>query len=138
MESISPTLKLAMTIRQGLECGESIRSAVRTYLIKNQDDVSRELSRWLAQQENRKTEDNSRSPQRRALFDLIFRGLQGDPILPQLILLEEELNEGARAELEMFSAALPLKALIPLLLLQFPALLILLFGPLLRQMLESF
>jgi len=138
MEGISPTLKLAMAVRQSLECGESVRNAVREYLMKNQDNAGRELSAWLAWQGGDQNQRTVRSPQRKVLFDLISRGLGGESILSQLAQLEEELSESAKIELERFSAALPLKALIPLLLLQFPALLILLFGPLLRQMLESF
>lgn len=142
MEGISPNLKLIMSLRQGLESGDSTRTAVRAYLAKNHDEASRELSIWLAQIENPQKSspfhENKSINRREDLFQLIFRGLQGQSILPQLVLMEEESCESAKIEIEVFSAALPIKALFPLLLLQFPALLLLLFGPLLRQMLASF
>lgn len=142
MEGLSPNLKLVMALRQGLESGDSVRSAVRSYLSKNQDETSRELSLWLAQIENPQKNSpgllQSIQGIQHDLFQLIFRGLRGESILPQLVLMEEEACEAAKIEIEAFSATLPIKALIPLLLLQFPALLLLLFGPLLRQMLASF
>lgn len=142
MEVLSPHLKLVMSLRQSLESGDSVRSAIRDYLSKNSDEVAKNMSVWLAQIEHSQNSfmksDQSSNGIREDIFQLIFRGLQGQSILPQLILLEEELCEAAKLEIEALSTILPLKALIPLLLFQFPALLLLLFGPLLRQMLSSF
>lgn len=144
MEGISPNLKLIMSIRQSLESGDSVRSAIRVYLSKNNDEASYDMSIWLAQIESAQRSNQTNKSEkvvnrtRQDVFQLIFRGLQGQSILPQLILMEEESCEAAKLEIEALSAILPLKALIPLLILQFPALLLLLFGPLLRQMLASF
>ena len=73
----------------------------------------------------------------RALWDLVDRGLAGEPISSALLALHDEVARAARAELELHVATLPFKMLIPLLLFQFPAHLLLLLGPMLRDLTRS-
>lgn len=143
MEGLSPHLKIVMMLRMSLESGESLRTGIKFYLETIQDDVSRDLSRWIVfiekpQQVSGSISEVSLTPTRKLIFELIRRGLQGEMILQTLIQLEDELCELNKIELERFAASLPMKILMPLLIFQFPALLILLFGPLLRQMFQSF
>jgi hypothetical protein len=77
------------------------------------------------------------SPQRRALVDLIATALSGQPILAHLEELKLELVNAIDLEIRGHIELLPIKMLIPLLMLQFPAFLILLFGPLLGRLLQE-
>jgi hypothetical protein len=68
------------------------------------------------------------------LREYISRGLRGEPILTALKEYQLELIAQIDFEIDRQSALLPIKALVPLLLFQFPALLILAFGPLLERL----
>jgi hypothetical protein len=78
-----------------------------------------------------------RSPQRRALVDLIATALSGQPILTHLEELKLELVNAIDLEIRGHIELLPIKMLVPLLLLQFPAFLVLLFGPLLSRLIQE-
>lgn len=58
----------------------------------------------------------------------------GQPVLDHLAALEDEITKAADAELDIHISTLPFKMLIPLLLFQFPAYLVLLLGPALREL----
>lgn len=142
MESISPSLKLALSLRFSIESGESVRQGIKTYLAYTDDEMSRIVAIWLSKKEQGQQATELavklKSPFRRTLLDCLERGLRGESILAQLSLLETEIIEANNDELERFTSLLPLKALVPLLLLQFPALFLLFLGPLLSQLTQSF
>lgn len=134
MDGLNPCLVLIGDVRRALESGESVRSALRLHGSSG-GELAGSCSRWLLLRE--KGGDTAlvlkelRSSQRRALFRLLERGLRGEPIAGPLKDLEREVLEACRADMERHLALLPFKLMFPLLLLIFPALLILLFGPLL-------
>jgi hypothetical protein len=140
MEGISPSLKLALSLKYSLESGDSVRIAVREYLKKNSDELSLIVAAWMARKEQgRGVEEIYRikNPYRRALLDCIEQGFRGEGILPTLKGLESEIIDACNEEIDRFASLLPLKALAPLLLLQFPALFLLFFAPLLSQLTHS-
>lgn len=132
---IPPLLAAARELRWQIGAGRSMREAFRRYLESAQDEVAADLrERWtLATSGGTMTSKPMRSPYRRALWDLVQRGSAGQPVLEPLAALEEEIEAAAQAELDLHLATLPFKVMLPLLLLQFPAHLILLLGPMLRE-----
>ena len=141
MEGLAPLHRLCLQVQNSIECGEPIVLSLKK-AIPLVDQLTREqLVRVIFSYENegRPTVslDKSSSQLRRALFATICQGLCGEPILNRLQALEREIKSVSEDEIERFIAGLPLRALLPVLLLQFPAFLILLFGPLLQSLKEG-
>lgn len=133
METLTPPLLGATReLRWQLGAGRSMREALRRYLETAHDDVAAEL-RERSTRQGAGSIAVGGSPYRRALWDLIERGCAGQPVLEPLTALEEEIEAAALAELDAHVSSLPFKVLLPLLFLQFPAHLILLLGPMLRE-----
>ena len=139
METVTPPLLTAVqTLRLGIGGGRSARDVFRAYLDENNDALAaayREL--WLAAAANVPPERRPVGPRgvySRALWSLAQRGFAGEPIMNALTALEDEVARAARAELDVHVLNLPFKMLIPLLLVQFPAHMVLLLGPMLRDL----
>ena len=115
-----------------------MREAIRLYFDDASSPFSHRLREWWALKiQDRLPKNHAQvfsSHYQRAFVDLIQRGCAGQPTLDHLSALEDEIEKAAQAELELHIATLPFKVLIPLLLFQFPAFLILLLGPLLREL----
>ena len=73
-----------------------------------------------------------------SLFDLFRRGMSGEPIIPSLISLEEEMIQICHEDIETFATKLPFQLLMPIALFIFPALMLLVLGPMLSDILVSF
>ena len=134
---IPPTLEAIRHIRWQLMTGQSVRLAVSSYLQEANHELARQLRYLLARQAQMTLSPSDKvfaKPVHRSLWELIERGLQGQPIADSLACLEEEVESMALRDLEGHVATLPLKALIPLLGLQFPAFIILLLGPIFRDL----
>ena len=141
MENMNPVLHLIIQLRLGIERGESLRTILKKYLAQNSTALTPSLLDWLTRTEKGQTTrldlQNWQTPYRRATLSLLARGLRGEAILPGLNSLEGDIILACEEELEQRAALLPLKCLVPLLLFQFPALLILILGPLLSQLMNS-
>ena len=143
MDRVTPPLVGAIqSLRWMISAGRAPKDAVRTYLDENADELAhgyRELWVWRSRGLARPAAVPKvvRGVYRRTLWDLIERGLAGEPILNALAALEDEVDRAARAELDLHLAALPFKLLIPLLMFQFPAYLLLLLGPALNELTRS-
>jgi hypothetical protein len=142
MENLAPPLKLCLYLRFGLERGDSIRTCVKNYLKEINDDFSITVSHFsVCIDQDFSTQailNKEKSPYRRALMHLIFQAYQGKPVLQLLQQLETEVQRACDIEIERNLQLLPLKILMPLLFLQFPAFLLLLLGPLLRHIVSGF
>lgn len=142
MENLNPTLALLLALKFGLEKGLTPKLSAREFLKEPAGDLVNIVGQWMAVRDAGNNPEyllkQVKSPHRQALLRLMDRGFLGDTIYPTLVQLEIEVTEAAKAEMDAHISALPIKMLIPLLLLQFPAFLILLFGPLLADLLRSF
>jgi hypothetical protein len=142
MEGLAPPLELLIVVKSALECGESVRTGIKKFLTSNQSEFAQIVSRWLfAMDQNAKPQDivkSLSSSHRQALLRVLEQGLRGQTIMGLLVELEKEINDACAREIEQFIALLPIKLLVPLLLFQFPAYLILLLGPLIKQFLGAF
>ena len=141
MEDLTPPLLLMVReLRWRVASGLSMREAVRLHLESAPGQLADELREWwvLRARDRATTPPPSyRSHLRRAVIELIERGLAGQPTLEHLRALESEIENAAHDELSAHIAALPFRVLLPLLMFQFPAFLILLLGPLLRELGEK-
>ena len=104
-------------------------------------DFQHYVSLWAFRLENGTPKPDptyaQRYPHRRALLLLLEQGLQGQSILDKLIDLEREIEVACEIEVKEDLEILPLKLLFPLLVLQFPAFLLLLVGPLTQKFLNA-
>lgn len=143
VEGIAPTLKCLIEIQTSMQNGNSVRVAALDYLDKQEtrDDCAQDLRAFLFALEQGRDGQSvlsmMRSPQRRALFSVLACGFKGQAISQQLTELQAEIVSACEGELKHHLEVLPIKMLMPLLLLQFPAFLLLIFGPLLRHLLEE-
>ena len=142
MEGLAPPLELLLTVKSSLECGESVRSGILKYISLDKTDFAPIVSQWLfAMDQNGKHHDivnQLASQYRQAVLNVLESGLKGQSIMPILIELEKEIHDASQRELAQLIALLPIRLLVPLLLFQFPAYLILLLGPLIKNFLRVF
>ncbi len=143
MEGLTPPLKCLIHVQSALQNGESVRSSLTRYIhlgLAN-DDFGQCLRRFLFAWEQghdwRAQLKIVGSPQRRALLEILSAGLAGQSISAPLDSLKDEITSACDLEIKDHLEMLPLKMLAPLLLFQFPAFLLLLFGPLLRHLVEE-
>lgn len=142
MESVAPPLELLLSVKRTLEKGQPAKNGVHTYLKRHRGDFVLIVGQWLALlQQGKDTQpliSSLSSQHRQVLLQLLERGMKGEGIYNLLLTLEEEILEACHEELTNKLARLPFILLIPLLLFQFPAFLLLLFGPLLNNFFHSF
>ena len=144
MEGLAPSLKCLIELQSALRNGETVRTGVGLYVRKcsANEEYARQLQQLLFawDQEHsdwRASLHSIRGPHRRALAELLCAGLAGQSILNQLQELREEVIRASEHELKAFVDLLPIKMLVPLLLFQFPAFLLLLFGPMLVKFIQE-
>jgi hypothetical protein len=138
MENLAPPLKCLITVRTCIENGEGVASGVKRYLQCDADDFTPVVARWLFEIEQGVPASRPKlTPQRKILLDVLRAGIQGQPIHTRLGQLEEDFIQSCQDQISRELDVLPLKLLIPLLLFQFPAYLLLLFGPLMNQFVRS-
>lgn len=138
MEGLTPPLLVAVReVRWRIASGKSMKEALRLYL----EDAGSPFSQLLREWWTLKTQGRVGSigslfttHYQKAFILLVERGCNGEPTLEHLGALEDEIEKAANFELEMHIATLPFKVLIPLLAFQFPAYLLLLLGPMLREL----
>ncbi len=140
MEGVSPTLNLLLISKRYLSSQRSLRSGVLFFVNNESGSFSEEVGRWLALYEQGKRgvfrKDCELNVYRKQLLEVLEKGLEGYPILSVLEGLEEEIVGRSLDEVDEFAAKLPLKMLMPLLFFQFPAFMMLILGPILKQFLE--
>ncbi|MEQ1875003.1 MAG: hypothetical protein ABL958_00060 [Bdellovibrionia bacterium] len=139
MENLAPPLRCLITVRTSLENGEGTAVGVKKYLqAVPPDDFTPLVARWFFEIEQGLAPGKPRmTPQRKILLEVLRAGIQGQPIHARLVQLEEDFIQSCDDQLTRELDVLPLKTLIPLLLFQFPAYLLLMFGPLLDQFTRS-
>lgn len=140
MVSLAPPLQAVLEIRLYIESGKSVSQAIKSYVQSSlTDSFAKELGLWLFAEETGGFFDTQtlKSIYRKHLMDILKRGLKGEPILEILEDYEKDLIEICKEDLEKHLQKLPFITLIPLLLFEFPALLILLIGPLLLNLLSA-
>lgn len=141
MVHIAPPLQLISAVKRAIEAGQSARSGVLAYVYLDQSSFSKDVSKWLAHLDQgvstTRLLQKQSSQYRKSLLALLERGIRGESIYTFLCQLEQETIEACQDEINRKLSKLPFILLGPLLLLQFPAFLLLLFGPLLDNFFHS-
>ncbi len=140
MEDIAPVLRFVIEMESSLERGESVRTGIRFYLKHHRTNFSAPLFRILnSPQPALSPEERARlkSSYQIAALELIVYALEGKPVLSELRELKNEIVAASNRRIDQFVSVLPTKMMIPLLFLIFPALLLLLFGPLVQSLQEA-
>jgi hypothetical protein len=142
MENIAPPLELIIEVRFGLEKGQALKKTLQNYASdcfstdKESIKWRQFIQKWLLNLEfgQSTTEIKKKlNPVRQQIIEVLEMGLRGESIYPQICALEDELFEAAKFEIEEHTSVLAIKSLIPLLMFQFPAFLVLLMGPFVAQ-----
>jgi len=141
MENLAPPYIFILSLIQDLESGVSARLCVQNYLKRQCDGFTPTLALWLQSVEVGHTQFQSLREElptfRRAIFDLLDYSLQGVSILDPARSLEIEMREFSELQLEKHLAKLPFTLMLPVLFLQFPALLMLILGPLVFYLIKE-
>jgi hypothetical protein len=141
MEYIAPPLQLIAEVKRAIESGASVRKGILSYIQFSRTEFSKDVSKWISWHdqglESQIIVQKQGSQYRRGLLELLERGIRGETIYPHLIQLEIETIEACEDEITQKVTKLPFLLLVPLLLMQFPAFLLLLFGPLLENFFHS-
>jgi len=140
MDSLAPPLELCVELRLALENGQSVFRAIKTILQNGRNEMCVDLSRLLAHTEREVTSQDRNHDMlyRKALLEIIEGGLRGEPVLTQLKELETELFKICQSDIDRFVSTLPMKAMIPLMLVQFPAFLLVMLGPIVNELIKGF
>lgn len=145
MENIAPPLELIIEVRFGLEKGQALKKTLQNYADdcfstdKESLNWRQFIQKWLRNLElGQSTVEIKKklNPVRQQIIDVLEMGLRGESIYTQICALEDELFEATKLEIEEHTAVLAIKSLIPLLMFQFPAFLMLLIGPFVAQFLD--
>ena len=140
MVSLAPPLKAVLEIRLHIENGSSITEAIRFFTQRNlEDPFAKDLGCWLFAHEKGKrweSKELALNPYRRYLIEILSKGIVGEPILENLVELEKDLRLQAEQDLDQQLQKLPFLSLIPLMLFEFPAFILLLLGPLVLDLLS--
>lgn len=138
MEGLAPPLKCLLEIETRLQNGESVRAGLQKYLELDVDSFTEDVRQmYFAYEQGRSASEVIHSVEslyRVALLEVLLQGLEGQPILSRLQELKVEIMDACESEIKEVLALLPLKLLVPLLLFQFPAFLLMLFGPIMRHL----
>lgn len=140
MEHLAPPYQFTLDLLYELESGGTVRSAVKKYTTHFQNEFCLMLRHWLRLQEFGElviAEPTFKSSYQKAIWDLLMLSQQGVSLIVPVRELELELRFVCEEQLEQHLATLPYKLMIPLLFLQFPALMVILLGPLLAQLLTE-
>lgn len=144
MDCMSPLLHLVYQLDSSFRRFQDLRAALLHALEATGDnfeslrpEVLHFVGRLESREDVRGLIEQSESPYRRALYLIILDGFNGQPVFERLTELKGDLEEQAEHDIESHIDRLPLLMLAPLLLLQFPAFLILLLGPIASHFLEA-
>ena len=144
MEDLAPAHQFVLLLIEDLRAGIALRTSVQRYLSAHHNDFARTLLNWRLHLEKGELEEFLSASQKcnlsmyqETLFNLVAQNLRGASILEPLVSLEMEMRQSARQQMEEHLGKLPFKLLLPLLLFQFPSLLMLILGPLLFQLIKE-
>lgn len=138
MENLKDLLALTLRLRTSLECGEALRPVLTEFFKTNETHFSIKLSEWLFLfDQTGKSHQVFVSHHAQILVTILAEGLGGHAIYERLLGYEEELLEHIENVIQQKLDALPYILMVPLLLLMFPAYLILILGPVLNNFIQN-
>lgn len=135
MEYLAPSLEFLRKLQAEMKSGKALSLILPELLSHQHTDFHKRMRQWWFHYQNGHRRPEFSTHYQRALVTIIESGLSGAPIFEHLEELEEEVAEELKRQIDAHLESLPFKLLLPLVLLFFPAFIILLFGPLLNQFL---
>lgn len=139
MENLAPPMSCIICVEKAFLEGKTLKSGLKNYIEHANDDFTYEIQDVLKcfMIGESRYNHNSNSIYRTAIKELIWSGLHGNSIGKELDALKEEIELACKVELDSFIESIPFRSMIPLLLFQFPAFLLILMGPLITKISES-
>ncbi|MCB0421499.1 MAG: hypothetical protein KDD61_10920 [Bdellovibrionales bacterium] len=142
MENLAPVVLYISTVCFGLENGISFRNVLNSFVRDCEDpEFTKSLMHIVSCDRLGETVEsficNIPSPSDRAALELTSLGLSGESVLFHFKELQEEVDWLCDQSIEEHLRLLPLKTSLPVLLLLVPAFLLLLFGPLLSELIRD-
>ena len=138
MEHLAPSLQYLNDFLFEIENGYSVKDSLIRLNNRNLA-FSKRVNQYLfmKQAENLEINVNNANTYQQMLLEIIFKGVVGEPVLRPLKVLQEEMIEKSKEDIDMHLAKIPFQLMLPLLIFQFPAYLILLFVPILKSFLSG-
>ena len=137
MEYLATPYIFVEYLRYSLESGENFQASLKRFIFENPSSFSEQLQKWLILKQIGKTgvgDFQKKFPvAKKSIFDILDLAYGGVSIIEPLKSMEKELFHICEHDLGKHLDKLPYKLMIPMMLLQFPAVLMLLIGPLLVQ-----
>ena len=138
MEDIVPMARFIFRLQTLLRTGQSLTRSIPQALGQRNDEFTLEMSRWWVHFQSGADQRHLGSTDYRALLiQILEQGLGGVSIMGSLDVLYVEVFREQEQQMKRFLEKLPFRLLFPLLLCFFPAFLILLFGPIVQQILQE-
>lgn len=137
MDDIAAPYVFIEKLRHELEAGASLLPVLRRYVRENTNDLSEQLELWLLHVQTQSLPvgevQKSWPLYRKSIFDLLDLSRSGVSIIEPLKSMEQELLKVCENDLQRHLDRLPFKLMVPMLFLQFPAVMLLIVGPLMIQ-----
>ncbi len=141
MESVAPLYQACLELRCSLSQNVPVRSSLHSIVASVGGDLGKQLQQILVYASQHKDPEAAFfkhcSFQRACFFQLALRGLKGEPILEPLQVLEKDIKDVSLEQVQYFLKTLPYKMLIPVMLLQLPAYMYVMFSPFLKAFSEG-
>ncbi len=140
MEYLAPAHDFLLFLIYEMESGGSTRTAVKKYVELRPQPWNRFLQTWLfflQSEQNQTVEIHFQTGLQKNIWSLLNISQAGGSILTNLYELEKEVRFICEEHLEQHVSSLPYKMMIPILFFQFPALLLVMLGPIILQFIEG-
>lgn len=141
-QNMIPPLDCAHHVARGLARGEAVRNSVLNFCEQSGGEFSNRLRAsvglYLLGEKDRARDLAGATACQRLLWRILVQGLDGQSIGAPLEVCIREMQSSLLDQTERQLQTLPLRLLMPLILLLFPAFLIVLLGPLILQFTGGF
>ena len=138
MENLTFLHRHLFELRFYLKMGWSFRRSLVECLERHDDSVSCEVKKIIFMMDHghdwRGYQGQMPCPFMRTFIDIVQAGCSGIPIYEKICCVEKAVEDQLSDRLESDLQSLPIKSMLPILFIMFPSYLILLFGPLLKNM----
>ncbi len=139
MAHIVPSISYVKNFRRIIERGVSVSRASQLTLEIEKSPLASQIYLWMTHFNESQGEMvwRPKTHYQLSLREILRTGLQGGPIYEPLLQLEEEMVMEFEVQWKAYLESLPMRLTIPMLLLFFPAYVVLLFGPLVTKIMSG-
>ncbi len=144
MDSVPQQLNLIVSLRNGIAQGVSVRTSLEQFLGQNTSSDLRHIHRlFLNLKEGRLFLEDSAASLTLSSMDaqivqLILRGVRGEAIAQALEEVEKEILEQCEHDIDCFASRLPPRLMAILAVFGFPAVMLVMIGPLISDLFQMY